>query len=220
MNILYENFNSKIDLYPYPHTEYKLYSDDLNDKLIQNFQLIKKYFTKNKKLSESRVKLDLLGDNINGIQFKEYNFLARIEPLNSVLQEFSKNISVKLYNKYNSIPKKKISYKIMLVYDIKNYSIGPHTDNYNRNSTLVSYLVPKKDLDKKLGLHIYKDKINRHKNEWLSKHYSFEDFENVKQIEYYPGSTIDFKVGKESFHGVQPIKEICDRMSIQFFVFN
>lgn len=108
----------------------------------------------------------------------------------------------------------------MLVYDTKNYCIGPHTDNYNRNSTLVSYLVPEKDKGKKLGLHIYKDKINRHENEWLSKHYSFEGFEKIKQIDYYPGSTIDFKVSKDSFHGVEEIKENCNRYSIQFFVFN
>ena len=108
----------------------------------------------------------------------------------------------------------------MLVLDNKKYSIGPHTDSHNRNSTLVTYLVPEKDKTKNLGLCVYKDKINRHKFKWSKTHYSFDNFEKIKQIEYYPGSTIDFKVHPNSFHGVEEIKEDCDRMSIQMFVYD
>ena len=72
----------------------------------------------------------------------------------------------------------------------------------------------------KLGVKIYKDKINRHKKEWLKKHYDLDDtFEELKQVDYYPGSTINFKVSKNSFHGVPKINQDCERMSIQMYIF-
>ena len=42
----------------------------------------------------------------------------------------------------------------------------------------------------------------------------------LKEIQYYPGSSIDFKVSKNSFHGVPKIENKCDRYSLQFFIFN
>jgi hypothetical protein len=107
----------------------------------------------------------------------------------------------------------------MIVYDTENYEIGPHTDSYNRNATIVTYLGPIQNKHN-LGLIIYKDKINRHESIWNKKHYSFENFEKIKQIDYYEGSTIDFKVSKESFHGVPKIENKCDRYSLQFFILN
>lgn len=214
--------NAEIIKKPFKHTLFKLFDLETNNKLVKNFiEIMQEKKLKNKgKLSKSRFMIILKGDNLNGINYKEgkYDFLKDIEPLNSILIEYKDNIMKELANKYN-INKKIIKFNIMLVYDKKQYEIGPHTDNSARSITQVTYIVNQNDLQKKLGLRLYKDKLNRHKENWYQKHYQFDDnFKEVKQVEYYPGSTINFKVSKNSFHGVQKINQDCERMSIQMFI--
>ena len=141
-------------------------------------------------------------------------FLKDIEPLNSVLQMYSDKIIKAQYEKYYD-PKEYLRYTLQLVYDKKNYTIGPHTDSFKRAATQITYIVCDDDIDKKLGVCVFKDLIDRHKENWDKKHYSFDNFEKVKQVEYYPGSSINFKVKPTSFHGVEKIDVDCNRMSIQ-----
>ena len=209
---------------PFKYSLFQLLNLETNNKLINNFYRIidnlKNKKTNNKSLSSSRFMIELFGDTENGINYKNYEFLKKIEPLNSILLEYQDNIIKTLIKKYNLQEKKNYKYCIMLVYDKKNYLVGPHTDSFFRAVTQVTYIVHDNDSDKKLGVKIYKDKINIHKKEWLKKHYDLDDtFEELKQIDYYPGSTINFKVSKNSFHGVTKINQDCERMSIQMYIF-
>ena len=65
---------------------------------------------------------------------------------------------------------------------------------------------------------MYKDLINRHQYKWEKTHYSFDNFEKIDSVPFYPGSSIDFKVSNESFHGLKSIDEDCERMSIQSMI--
>ena len=216
--LLLENLkNAKIINKPYQHTIFKLFTQELNDKLIKNFYQIINYLNKKKGLSESRFILDIEGDTTNGINYNKYPFLKTIEPLNSVLKEYSYKIIKAYYEKYYK-PKQHLRYTLQLVYDIKNYSIGPHTDSFKRAATQITYIVCNEDVNKKLGVCIYKDLINRHKHEWKKCHYNFDNFEKIKQVKYYPGSSINFKVFPNSFHGVEKLDTDCNRMSIQTII--
>jgi hypothetical protein len=218
--ILYENFNNKIINVPFLHSTYKFFSNELCDKLIENILEIKDMLKSDINLNQSRFKINLIGNTIDG--FNKNIFLEKIkniEPLNTIVMEYEKTIPTLLYNKYNNIKKENISYCLMIVYDIENYEIGPHTDSYVRNSTMVTYL-GKSNPEYNIGLKIYRDNINRHEKEWKKIHYNFENFTELKEIQYYPGSSIDFKVSKNSFHGVPKIENKCDRYSLQFFIFN
>ena len=113
--------------------------------------------------------IHLFGDENNGIDFSKYLFLKNIEPLYSILLEYQNIIIKTLINKYKLEKNKNYKYCIMLVYDKKNYEIGPHTDSFHRTITQVTYIVNKNDQNKNLGLKIYKDKINRHKKKWIKK---------------------------------------------------
>lgn len=218
--LLYDNFYNNCMSYPFVHYTYKFFSDDICDKLIDNINKIKYLLNTNENLSKSRFKIDLYGDSKNGFDNIEFfEKIKNLEPLNSVLKEYQTSISKKLYKKYNNIEPDIIKFCVMIVFDTENYEIGPHTDSYNRNATMVTYLGMIKN-DEKLGLFIYKDLINRHENVWKKQHYSFDNFEPIKQIDYYKGSTIDFKVSKDSFHGVPKIKSKNDRYSLQFFILN
>ena len=77
------------------------------------------------------------------------------------------------YEKYYD-PKEYLRYTLQLVYDKKNYTIGPHTDSFKRAATQITYIVCDDDINKKLGVCVYKDLINRHKENWDKKHYSFD----------------------------------------------
>jgi hypothetical protein len=217
--IIYNNFNINIIENPFKHSLYKFFEEDLCNKLINNIKEIKHLLITDNKLSNSRFKINLFGDTKNGFENIDFiNKIKNIEPLYSIIKEYEQNISRKLYQKYNNDNKNIISFCLMIVYDTQNYEIGPHTDSPNRNSTMVTYLGPK--TNNNLGLIIYKDKINRHANIWKKCHYSFDNFKPIKQVDYFPGSTVDFKVSNISFHGVPLIKESIDRYSLQFFVKN
>ncbi len=218
--ILWENFRCKIENDPFYHSTYKFFDEDTCNKLIENIKSIKKLLETSELLSQSRYKINLYGDTKDGFYSKNkfLNELKKLEPLNTIMKEYEKNIPLELYKKYNSDNKNVIKYCLMIVYDKENYEIGPHTDASKRNSTIVSFLGPKSNL--KIGTRIYKDKINRHKERWVEKHYSFDDFEEIKQVDYYPGSTVDFKVSPVSFHGVPKINQNCDRYSLQFYIKN
>ncbi len=218
--ILLENINCNIFSKPFDHSLYKLFSDELCSLIIENFYSIESKMVKNDLLSQSRLIIGLVGKtnsklnmNCNGVE------LDKIEPLNTVIQVYIKEILPNLKKKYYDDTKENFKYKINLVFDKKNYEIGPHTDSSTRKATIVTYFVPEKDKGKKLGLSLYKDLINRHKKEWFKTHYSFDNFRKIKEVDYYNGSTIDFKVCKKSFHGVKNIEEDCDRISIQAMIF-
>lgn len=218
--VLYDNLNKSYESNPFPHSTYSLLTPELCEKLVDNIKSIKQILSSDKGLSSSRFKINLEGNTTNGLhKHKHLDEIRKLEPLNSVIKEFEKNIPEQLYKKYNTEPKKSINYCLMLVYDVKNYEIGPHTDSQRRNATMVLFLGPKSDL--KIGTRLYVDTSDRHKdNKWMKTHYDFDNFKEIKMVDYYPGSAVDFKVSPISYHGVPKINEDCERVSIQFFICN
>ena len=214
----YENnlINSEFIIDPFIHRKYKLFSDQLCNNLIENFISIKNYMTKSSGISQSRFMICISGDTINGLNYGNYSFLKEINPINNILLEYNNVILPNLNKVYGF--NGNIKYQINLVYDTKNYEIGPHTDSYNRKITNIVYLVPVKDYGQNIGVSLYKDLINRHQHKWEKTHYSFDNFEKIDQVSYYNGSSVDFKVSKNSFHGVKSIEDNCDRMSIQSII--
>lgn len=213
--ILLDNLiNAEVKKEPFDHTTFQLFDKELCNKLIKNFYEINDYLTTKKGLSNSRFMVQIEGNTLDGIKYNDYPFLKNIHPLVDVLKVYTEKIIIEHYRKYYKL-NKNCRFTLCLIYDKKNYSIGPHTDSIKRATTQITYLACDKDLDKNLGVSVYKDLINRHKDKWEKKHYTFENFEKVDQVEYYPGSSINFKVTPNSFHGVEKINEDCNRMSIQ-----
>lgn len=218
--ILIDNIiNSEYCDEPFKHNILTMFEKELCDKLVENFYSIKTYLKNFPLISSSRFMLKITGNTKNGIDCNDnYKIIQNLEPLNSVVKSYADNIIKLCYEKYNE-PKDKINFCLNLCYDTENYNIGPHTDSFKRAVTVITYIVPKKDEGKKLGVSIYKDEINRHKDTWKVNHYTFDNFKKIKQLDYYSGSTLIFGVNKESFHGVEKIDVECDRMSIQAIVY-
>jgi hypothetical protein len=91
----------------------------------------------------------------------------------------------------------------LIVRDLTNYSIGPHTDSPNRLLSMLFYC-PADATHKHLGTSIYvpRDPGFRCKG---GPHYPHQLFEKVTTMEYKPNTLFAFIKNDHSFHGVEPI---------------
>ena len=91
----------------------------------------------------------------------------------------------------------------LIVRDLTNYSIGPHTDAPHRLLSALFYC-PNDDALKHLGTSVYvpRDPAFRCRG---GPHYPHELFHKVMTMEYKPNSLFAFVKNDHSFHGVEPI---------------
>ena len=91
----------------------------------------------------------------------------------------------------------------LIVRDLTNFSIGPHTDAPHRLLSMLFYC-PDDDALKHLGTSIYvpRDPEFRCKG---GPHYPHHLFHKVRTMEYRPNSLFAFIKNDRSFHGVEPI---------------
>jgi hypothetical protein len=94
-------------------------------------------------------------------------------------------------------------YDSLIVRDLTNYSIGPHTDSPSRLLSMLFYCPPD-EKHKHLGTSIYvpRDPGFRCKG---GPHYPHQLFHKVRTMEYKPNSLFAFIKSDRSFHGVEPI---------------
>ena len=206
---------SKLNSEPFDHYTCKLFNEDLNKKLINNFIEIENKMVPMKN-NPGRFIIKLNGNIKSGIDFSPFPFLKNIEPLNSVLLEYQNSFFKDLID-LHKFEMKDYNYYIDLLIDKISYKIGPHTDSNKRLLTTITYIVTEEDKNKNLGVSLYKDTSNRNENNWdSSTHHEFdENFVKVSQLEYSPGTTVHFVVTPNSFHAVEELTENCQRMSIQ-----
>ena len=105
--------------------------------------------------------------------------------------QFTKNISLALRpNAY-------------LCRDWPDYSLGPHTDSYQKVISLIFYL-PENSESLELGTSLYKPK-NPDFSCKGGPHYNFSEFERVKTTQFIPNSVFGFVKSTTSFHGVEQL---------------
>ncbi len=93
----------------------------------------------------------------------------------------------------------------LIVRDMTNYAIGPHTDAPHRLLSLLFYC-PDDASMKHLGTSIYVPLDPEFRCEG-GPHYPHERFQKVMTMEYKPNSLFAFFKNDHSFHGVEPIKD-------------
>jgi hypothetical protein len=91
----------------------------------------------------------------------------------------------------------------LVVRDLTNFSMGPHTDAPHRLLSLLFYCPPDESL-KHLGTSIYvpRDPAFTCKG---GPHHPHHLFSKVRTMEYKPNTLFDFIKNDRSFHGVEPI---------------
>lgn len=93
----------------------------------------------------------------------------------------------------------------LIVRDLTNFKIGPHTDAPHRLLSLLFYCPDDESL-KHLGTSIYVPRDPAFRCEG-GPHYPHQLFHKVRTMEYKPNSLFAFIKNDHSFHGVEPIGE-------------
>ena len=87
--------------------------------------------------------------------------------------------------------------------DWPDYSLGPHTDSFQKVVSLIFYL-PENSKSPELGTSLYVPRNPNFKCEG-GPHYNFADFTRVKTLQYMPNTVFGFVKSTQSFHGVEPL---------------
>jgi len=95
--------------------------------------------------------------------------------------------------------------ELMLVHDIQNYTLGPHTDSPKKLITVVFYL-PADDRHASMGTCIYLPRDGSFSCPG-GPHYKHERFVRVKSMPYVPNSVFCFFKTDNPFHGVEKLDE-------------
>ncbi len=118
---------------------------------------------------------------------------------NYLLNKFSAHINERFKNVQSPI----FYNECMLIEDITNYSIGPHSDSPKKVISVLFYL-PKDDSQANLGTSIYVPKEASFTCPG-GPHYGFENFSKVHTMPFLPNSVFVFLKTANSFHGVEPV---------------
>jgi len=95
--------------------------------------------------------------------------------------------------------------ELLLVYDVKNYKLGPHTDAPRKVITVLFYF-PKDGNHQSMGTSIYLPKDSAFQCPG-GPHYNHADFLKVSTMPYMPNSAFCFFKTNNSFHGVERLSE-------------
>jgi len=95
--------------------------------------------------------------------------------------------------------------ELLLVHDVKDYQLGPHTDSPKKLITVLFYLPDDKEHEF-MGTSIYLPKDPSFQCPG-GPHHNHGDFVKVKTMPYLPNSAFCFLKTNDSFHGVEKLIE-------------
>jgi len=105
--------------------------------------------------------------------------------------------------RFGNLQNLKFRDELLLVSDVTDYALGPHTDSPKKVITVLFYL-PVDRLQVKLGTSIYFPKNMNFKCNG-GPHYLRKDFEKIITMPFLPNSVFCFLKNEKSFHGVEKI---------------
>jgi hypothetical protein len=106
----------------------------------------------------------------------------------------------------------------MLVQDLTDYKIGPHSDSPHKVITMLFYLPPNNS-QAHLGTSIYAPKDRTFRCS-AGLHHPFDLFDRMVTMPFMPNSLFMFPRSDVSFHGVEPVGDHdCRRWSLFFNVY-
>ena len=109
--------------------------------------------------------------------------------------------------------------KLQIIYDHKNYELGPHTDHPGKVFTMLIYLSDAPNIDGNImGTSVYIPKDKTFKCE-IGKHYYNKYFNKVYTAKFEKNNIFAFYRTNDSFHGVEKIKtEKFERKLLQYSI--
>lgn len=141
-----------------------------------------------------------LGDDDRRFWGAIRDWLDSDELLTPLLGKFGPHIEARFNGQATQLRVKQDS---MLVRDIKDYALGPHTDARHRLLTMLFYL-PADAGAPELGTSLYRPLDPAFRCEG-GPHYPFDQFERIATVDYKPNAMFGFLKTDASFHGVEPV---------------
>jgi FkbM family methyltransferase len=131
------------------------------------------------------------------------NWMYSDQFINGFIQKFSAALEPRFRNILAKESAIKARGDALLVNDLTNYAIGPHTDAPHRLVSFLFYL-PADASMRELGTSIYRAR-DPHFVCWGGPHYPFDKFDRTATVEFLPNRLLAFPKTERSFHGVEKI---------------
>jgi hypothetical protein len=160
-------------------------------------------FTKENELEKISEKGKLFFKNLTKLLFSEELFGAVTNSFKKTLDNHLLGLSDE-EKKLINFPNLKFKFRSSLIKDFTKYSLGAHTDSFNKFITFLFYIPPNNNLIKN-GTSLYKSitKIDS------TTHFNFDEtqknFQKIKTCPFSPNTALIFPRTSESFHGVEEI---------------
>lgn len=225
LHAAYKVANAPLNLFPYPH----LYVGDIfppdfyrtlqamlptpeDMRPIAEVRPVKGY--------KERFVLDLGSDQVASLPQSKQAFWQEVRSW-LIAGRFSSVVAAKfgkqLNQRFGEQPPEFYD-EALLVQDITNYSLGPHTDAPRKVITLLFYL-PKDESQKHLGTSLYVPKDGAFACAG-GPHYPHDRFDRVWTMPFMPNALFAFAKTDRSFHGVEPIAdEDCRRWLLLYDIY-
>jgi len=215
-NIIDEPFSHKYVENVFPHNFFTEILNNLPDKNI--YKKINQTGSVGSSYSDERYIFNFTDENeIQKLDEKKNHFFRNLTKLmfseelfGAVSSSFKKTLDnhlLALSNKEKKIinfPNLKFKFRSSLIKDFTKYSLGAHTDSFNKFITFLFYIPSNNNLINN-GTSLYKS-INKIDS---TKHFSFDEtqknFTKIKTCPFSPNTALIFPRTGESFHGVEEI---------------
>jgi hypothetical protein len=225
-HLLYKTANAPILPYPYPHFFVPdVFPEDFYQALQQNLPdpsaLIPLEEARPVRGYKERFVLELKGQFLNRIPEDKRRFwqdFANWFVGGAFGQLMLRKFGGQVQQRFQDMPNVEFEDEAMLVEDITNYSLGPHTDTPRKVITFLFYL-PKDRSQIHLGTSIYVPKNPQFRCVG-GPHHKFDDFDRMATMPFSPNSLFCFFKTDHSFHGVEPVTDPdCRRWLLLFDIY-
>ncbi len=211
LHLAYKVGNAELSLFPYPHFfVHNVFPSDFYAEIQANLPdpaaLLPIAEVRPVKGYKERFVFDFAGPQFNALPREKQAFWSGMHKWllggrfgQLVIEKFRPFIA----QRFGNDPNLELYDEGLLVQDITNYSLGPHTDSPRKVITFLFYL-PADESQRHLGTSIYlpKDPAFRCKG---GPHYRHDGFERVWTMPFVPNSLFAFFKTDNSFHGVEPV---------------
>lgn len=227
MQLTYKVGNAPINMFPYPHIYVNdVFPPDYYEKIQQNLPdpqaMIPIEQARPVKGYKERFVMELKDHHLAALPGSKRDFWLDLQNLLVERGNFSNLVFSKfqpfIEQRFQGSPGVEFHAETLLVEDITNYKLGPHTDTPRKVVTMLFYL-PRDLSQSHLGTSLYIPNNPEFRCPG-GPHHSREHFSRLHTNPFVPNSMFAFFKTDNSFHGVEPVADPdCRRWLLLFDIY-
>lgn len=214
MQLLYKVGNAPINTFPYPHFYINdIFPADFYREIQNNLPdpeaMIPIEQARNLKGYDERFVLDMTPKSLARLPDQKREFWTELNKMlvikGSVGLSIFNRLLPQIEKRFEGQTGMEFYSEALLVQDITNYKLGPHTDATRKVVTMLFYLPPDES-QKHMGTSIYVPKDPEFRCPG-GPHYPHDGFKRMHTNPFVPNALFGFLKTDNSFHGVEPVKD-------------